>query len=645
MNNKVSPRLPVFVLIGLFALFSFGAFVNRYVLRSQAAQSKLSVQFSPPTGGTLSDTPFRIVLKPDALNDKVSGADVVLTVQNGTITSWLPCKSLEEGKTPQIQTLLERTGPSPRYSCVILDKDENLVNGLVMSGMVQCSGTGPVTITLDSQKSQVSGPVEGNVYGLNAAQTITYNCAGGGTNPTPMPATDVTADFEPTVCRGGKGSACNYGLTIKATDGKRKISGYYVKVTFDKLMLKGKNPSGPAGVKGLLAQAPVVAPTAVPHATPPSNVNPGVPAPTAVVGPTAAAPTSGVAPTGGIAPTGTTSDRSCATDQDCVNKFCGGVPKCVANIYCNKPTGSATGVCMFKGGGMPGVTPPVGGATPPVGGGPAPIAQPPTESTCSVLKTNVNNEVGTMEIMYACDSTSAELKTSYTNTLPFDAIAEGEGTLNIADIQVVGPEAVAGLYTVNKGTAKYIIGAGDGNVDVKLKLRLQGITKKPSKKDSMQVRIGIGDGGLESPVYKTVEFKSDANGHFIGAANFNVPSRKDYKILIKCQHCLQRKVCDKDAKETEAGTYSCDKGKVELKNGENSFDLTGIVQLACDVPTGSPAKQDGVCNSADFAQVRNNLGKSDEEALKRGDLNFDGIVNAVDFSLMSASRINFADIK
>jgi hypothetical protein len=52
-----------------------------------------------------------------------------------------------------------------------------------------------------------------------------------------------------------------------------------------------------------------------------------------------------------------------------------------------------------------------------------------------------------------------------------------------------------------------------------------------------------------------------------------------------------------------------------------------------------------VCNSADFALVRNLLGKTDEDSLRKADLNFDGIVNALDFSIMTASRINVADIK
>jgi hypothetical protein len=380
-------------------------------------------------------------------------------------------------------------------------------------------------------------------------------------------------------------------LTIKSNDGAKKISGYFVKINFDKTILKGKAAAGPASVKGLLAQA--IVPTNTP--APVINAPTAVPAaPTAVPGAPTTAPG---APTGRVAtPTVT-----------------GGVT----------PTGSITGT----------LTPPVSGK---------PVIVPPKESTCSMVTSDVDNEKGVMTLLYVCDSASAELKTSYTNTLTFDAITEGEGSLSIADVQVVGPQAVAGLYSVNKGTAKYIIGQGGGNVDVKLKLRMQGITKKPSKRDTMQVRIGVGDGGLAEPVYKTVEFKSDENGHFSGIASFNVPSRKDYKLLVKCEHCLQRKICDKDAKEAEAASYSCDKGKIELKNGQNSFDLSGIVQLACDIPAG---KQDGVCNSADFALVRNLLGKTDEDSLRKADLNFDGIVNALDFSIMTASRINVADIK
>ncbi|KXK11182.1 MAG: hypothetical protein UZ22_OP11002000386 [Microgenomates bacterium OLB23] len=162
-NSTVSPRVPFFTVVGLAALVMFGAFVNRYVLQSSAAQSKVVVEFAPATG-TLNDSPFRIVLKPENATEKISAADIALTVQNGTIASWLPCKPLEDGKTPQIKPLIETIGASPRYSCVVLEKDENLVSGLVLSGTVQCTGSGPVTITVDTQKSQVSGPVEGTLY-------------------------------------------------------------------------------------------------------------------------------------------------------------------------------------------------------------------------------------------------------------------------------------------------------------------------------------------------------------------------------------------------------------------------------------------------------------------------------------------------
>ncbi|KXK11181.1 MAG: hypothetical protein UZ22_OP11002000385 [Microgenomates bacterium OLB23] len=443
----------------------------------------------------------------------------------------------------------------------------------------------------------------------------------------------MSATFEPTTCRGDKGSSCNYALTIKSNDGAKKISAYYVALSFDKAILKGNAVAGPADVKGLLAQNVL---TATP--TPATNVG----APTAI--PPTAVPTAG----GGATPTVVPTSRACTTDKECVDRFCGGsaIPNCSQVMYCNIPAGAASGTCNVR---TAAITPPAttiavptggAGTTPPVGGGP--VVVPPKEATCTMVSTNVDNDNGTMSLLYVCDSAGAELKTSYTNTLSFDVIGEGEGSLAVTNIQVVGPQAVAGLYSVNSETAKYVIGQGGGNVEVKMKLRMQGIVKKPSKRDSMQVRVGVGDGGLAEPVYKTVEFKSDDNGHFNGTASFNVPARKDYKLLVKCEHCLQRKVCDKDAKETEAGSYSCDKGKIELKNGANVFDLSGIVQLACDIPAG---KQDGVCNSADFALVRNNLGKSDEDALRKADLNFDGIVNAVDFALMTAARINIADIK
>jgi len=595
INKKITPRLAFFIVVGLVTMASMAKFVNTFIFRTNAAQSKVTADFAPATG-TLGDSPFRIVLKPVSTAEKVSGVDVALSIQNGTLTSWSPCKSIDEGTTPVIKPLVENIGATPRYSCVVLDKDVNLVSGLVVSGAVQCSGTAPVIISLDTVKSQVSGPVEGGLYAFNPVQNVTYTCTGAGATPTPVPS-DISAEFEPTTCKGDKGSSCNYALTLKSNDGLKKISGYYVKVAFDKSILKGKAIASPASVKGLLAQ--VVAPT------PPSAINnPPIVAPTATPIPGVLTPTVAAA-----TPTPGSNDVT---------------PGLTAT-----PTVGLT------------ATPALGTPTPTVVAG-TPSPQPPKEATCSMVNTDVDNEKGIMTMLYVCDSASTDLKTSLTSTLTFDSIAEGEGTLTISEVQVVGPQALGGLYSVNKGTAKYIIGQGGGNVDVKLKLRMQGIVKKPSKRDSMQVRVGVGDGGLAEPVYKTVEFKSDDNGHFNGTASFNLPTRKDYKLLVKCEHCLQRKVCDKDAKEEEAASYSCDKGKVELKNGSNNFDLSGIVQLACDIPAG---KQDGVCNSADFALVRNLLGKTDDDAIRKADLNFDGIVNAIDFSLMTAARINIADVK
>ena len=98
---------------------------------------------------------------------------------------------------------------------------------------------------------------------------------------------------------------------------------------------------------------------------------------------------------------------------------------------------------------------------------------------------------------------------------------------------------------------------------------------------------------------------------------------------------MQRKFCEASPKENFPGANTqCGRGQIILKEGSNNIDLSGVVQLTGDIP---PGEQDGISNAKDHSLVRNLMGKRDEESAELADLNYDGVVNAVDHSCMIAA--------
>ena len=67
--------------------------------------------------------------------------------------------------------------------------------------------------------------------------------------------------------------------------------------------------------------------------------------------------------------------------------------------------------------------------------------------------------------------------------------------------------------------------------------------------------------------------------------------------------------------------------QITLTEGNNDLDFSDTVNLVGDI------KGDEVINSYDLSFIRNNLFSQEKTLLDKADLNFDGIINAVDFSL------------
>lgn len=624
MNMNTAEKAKIFV-VGIAAIMAVGFFgwtINKYVLRSQAAVSNVTVEMNP-SSGAVPENSIQVIIKPQEAGKKISAVDAVFDVKNGTFIGSDGCSKLEGGDKSIFTELFDEVnGAKGRYSCGVLKKDAELPEGVVIGITVACTNNDPITVSFNTQASQIVGNVEGVQYGFGNVTSATFDCSGkggGGTPPVP-PQGDgqVSASFSPDTCAVDKGKACQYQLNIVSRKTENKISGYFVKLAFDKGILKATEVKGPVGA----SEQPKVTPPAI---SPPKTDGPvlGVQlaqSPGTVLA-TPSPASSAISPTVGAPAT-----RDCRSDQECVTKFCSGNPFCP--MRCIIQPGQTTGLCTPPNQPSPSV------GTPVPSGGPQPL------SSCKVVKTLIDNDKGEVGLLLVCDSPAQGLFQSFTNTFSFSAIGDGEGQLKIASIQVVGPQG-APLYTVDKGIAKYVIGGGRGggatNVTLQVKGRLQCIPQKPKNApSSFGAQIGLKDGGLKEPIFKDVELTFDDKGHLSGEVAFsaNTNETEGYAVYSKFKKHLRKKICDATARESFPGSYRCDRGKIDLKPGKNVIDMSNVVQLFGDLAYGD---QDGVVNSFDMAKIRLCLGSTEESCVRNADSNFDRIVNASDWACAIAA--------
>ncbi len=119
---------------------------------------------------------------------------------------------------------------------------------------------------------------------------------------------------------------------------------------------------------------------------------------------------------------------------------------------------------------------------------------------------------------------------------------------------------------------------------------------------------------------------------WIGSAKYQLTAGDNYLIYLKGNKHLRKKICDTMPTESPPGTYVCDTEKLIISGDDQFFDFSKVLLLAGDLP-----EQDGIINAVDLALVRNNLGRTDREILQQADLNFDGVVDTQDYSLILAS--------
>jgi hypothetical protein len=104
---------------------------------------------------------------------------------------------------------------------------------------------------------------------------------------------------------------------------------------------------------------------------------------------------------------------------------------------------------------------------------------------------------------------------------------------------------------------------------------------------------------------------------------------------VKGPKHLQKKICDAAPSETSGGTYHCGEGKINLKAGDNDLNLSGILMLVGDLPENGT--QNGIIDSYDTSYVRQHLQSTKADELAIADVNYDGVIDGQDYSLVLAS--------
>lgn len=170
--------------------------------------------------------------------------------------------------------------------------------------------------------------------------------------------------------------------------------------------------------------------------------------------------------------------------------------------------------------------------------------------------------------------------------------------------------------------------ASEESVILDLKLRFQGIDRQPPATQAQLVRVGLSGGDIDKTIYKKAVFTPNADGVWTGRVVYKgVSELSDGAVRIKGSKHIQKKYCHNKPKESGPGFYVCENEGIVLREGVNTLDFTGVMQLAGDI------NQDGRVNAVDINVVRSSLGSTAADDLVFGDMNNDGVINSIDDGL------------
>jgi len=176
-----------------------------------------------------------------------------------------------------------------------------------------------------------------------------------------------------------------------------------------------------------------------------------------------------------------------------------------------------------------------------------------------------------------------------------------------------------------------------GDVELKFAVSLQGVTDQPVGDQTVPFKVKLK--GSTNTDYKTGKLTADNDGTWTGSVAFsNIPTGPGtkYTIFVKAGKHIQKRICSFAPSGSKGGTYNCSDSAIPLSKGVNNLDFSGILLLVGDLPSSSGV-QNGVIDSYDISYVLNHLGSQEEDQLAIGDLNFDGVIDTQDRSLIIQS--------
>lgn len=181
------------------------------------------------------------------------------------------------------------------------------------------------------------------------------------------------------------------------------------------------------------------------------------------------------------------------------------------------------------------------------------------------------------------------------------------------------------------------------SVTIKMRLRLQGIYSKPTRspKSPQIFLVWVRNSDRENPIYKWVTAKYDQTGSWFIEDTWNLVPGDGYKVWIKGEKHLQRKICDGKPSDQESGFYHCanENGNIVIRPGDNYLDFSNVIMFAGDIPF--KGESDGVLDAFDLAYVATHFGDTTNDI---GDLNFDGVTDSQDYGIsVNAIRIQKYD--
>ncbi|NCO88545.1 hypothetical protein GW881_01370 [Candidatus Roizmanbacteria bacterium] len=279
---------------------------------------------------------------------------------------------------------------------------------------------------------------------------------------------------------------------------------------------------------------------------------------------------------------------------------------------------------------------------------------------------DVINQLGKIKIQAEIPSSQGQLITSNTDidliVVGGKALATGIPQLSLSNFKLYQINSDATLTEVSGGVGEFstsssssqssssgsVASSSSSNqsassssaqesvkVELKIKYRMQGVLNWIASQ-SAPTKFAILKNGTaitSTPNSFTASLSSDLLWH--GQIEQQLLSGNDYALLIKPDKHLQRKVCSLSARDSTT-LYSCGQDKIILSSTTTDLDLSGLIFFTGDI-TGEQGTSDGKVDSLDYVMIqliiKNNTGK-DPAQVAKADLNYDGIVDTQDASLI-----------